>query len=338
MDAPEDENGKGGNLPGFGLAWLRPSPAPAGIALQSVIFTAVMAEDVRDKADGALPPYLTTKEVAALLRVKERKVYDLAAADGIPHRRITGKLLFPRTEILAWIEGGGAAAPSERPDVLTGSHDPLLDWAVRESGSGLPTLWNGSLDGLDAFASGRAALAGLHIPEETDWNIRTVAGCGLHGAVLITWAGRARGLVLSEAMRGRVRRVSDLKGRRVAMRQPGAGAAALFEAFLSKEGLTAADLAPTADLARTESDAAAAVVAGEADAAPGIEAMARQFQLPFLPLVRERFDLLIDRRTYFTDRVQALASFAQSAAFRRKAAAMGGYDLSEAGAVRWLSP
>ncbi len=297
-----------------------------------------MTEDAPEKARGGQPSYLTTREVAALLRVRERKVYDLAAAGGIPHRRITGKLLFPRAEILAWIEGGGEAVSPERPDVLTGSHDPLLDWAVRESGSGLATLWNGSLDGLDSFAGGRAALAGLHIPEEADWNIRTVAARGLSGAVLVAWAGRARGLVLSGAMRDRVRCVSDLKGRRVAMRQPGAGAAALFEALLAKEGLAASDLLSSGELARTENDAAAAVASGEADAAPGIEAMARQFHLPFLPLVRERFDLLIDRRAYFTDRVQALAAFARSDAFRRKAAAMGGYDLSEAGSVRWLSP
>ncbi|NIP83903.1 MAG: helix-turn-helix domain-containing protein, partial [Gemmatimonadetes bacterium] len=45
------------------------------------------------EGEGATPPqYLTTREVAELLRVKERKVYDLAAAGEIPHRRITGKL------------------------------------------------------------------------------------------------------------------------------------------------------------------------------------------------------------------------------------------------------
>ena len=40
--------------------------------------------------------YLTTKEVADLLRLKERKVYDLVAEGGIPCVRATGKLLFPR--------------------------------------------------------------------------------------------------------------------------------------------------------------------------------------------------------------------------------------------------
>ena len=307
------------------------------IPLSVMLFVSAMAQEPFED-DPETPRYLTTKEVAALLRVRERKVYDLAAAGGIPYRRITGKLLFPRTEILAWIEGGGGAESPERPEVLTGSHDPLLDWAVRESGSGLATLWNGSLDGLDSFAAGRAALAGLHIPEEADWNVRTVAARGMRGSVLIAWVTRARGLVLSGRAGEEVRCISDLRGRRIAMRQPGAGATALFDKLLSKEGLATTDLIPSAELARTESDAAAAVAAGEAEAALGIEAMARQFHLPFLPLVRERFDLLIDRRAYFTDRVQMLIAFARGDALRRKADAMGGYDLSETGHVRWLSP
>ena len=284
------------------------------------------------------PLYLTTKEVAELLRVKERKVYDLAAAGEIPHRRITGKLLFPSAEILDWIEGSGEAVPAERPAVLAGSHDPLLDWAVRESGSGLATLLNGSLDGLDRFADGRAALAGLHVPEEAGWNVGTVAARGVRGSVLLAWAVRARGLILSEPVRGEVRSFSDLAGKRIVMRQPGAGAAALFEDLLSREGLAQTDLIPSTELARTESDAAAAVAAGDADAALGIEAMARRFHLPFLPLVEERFDLLVDRRAYFTDPVQALLAFARGDTLQRKAAAMGGYDLSGTGTVRWLSP
>ena len=47
--------------------------------------------------------FLTTRELASLLRVKERKVYDLVAAGALPVRRVTGKLLFPRNEIDAWL-------------------------------------------------------------------------------------------------------------------------------------------------------------------------------------------------------------------------------------------
>lgn len=289
--------------------------------------------------DPGQPAYLTTREVADLLRVKERKVYDLAAAGEIPHRRITGKLLFPRTEIAAWIEGDApGTVPAERPPVLAGSHDPLLDWAVRASGADLATLLNGSRDGLDAFAEGRAALSGLHLPDEDGWNLGSVAARGLSGCVLIGWARRARGLLLSAEASGTVRRFSDLRGRRVVLRQPGAGAAALFDALCASEGLRPTDMHASSELARTESDAAAAVATGEADAALGLAAMARQYQLGFLPLVEEHFDLLIDRRSYFTAPVQTLLTFARTRAFRDKAAAMDGYDLTGTGAVRWLSP
>ncbi len=285
-----------------------------------------------------LPAFLTTREVAALLRVKERKVYDLAAAGQIPCRRLTGKLLFPRDEIRAWIDGSAAEAGPDRPAVLTGSHDPLLDWAARQSDSGLAILLNGSAEGLRSFADGRAMLAGMHIPEADGWNVDAVARAGLRNCVLLTWAVRSRGLVLADGVRDSVQRVSDLRGKRVALRQPGAGATALLEALLEREGIALEELTTPAEVARTEADAAAAVATGEADAAMAIEAMAHRFGVGFLPLVEERFDLLIDRRAYFGEPVQRLLAFARSAKFGEKARSMGGYDLDEAGTVRWVSP
>ncbi|MGS4986440.1 substrate-binding domain-containing protein [Roseibium sp. RP-7] len=281
--------------------------------------------------------FLTTKEVADLLRVKERKVYDLAAANEIPHRRITGKLLFPAAELRSWIEGPTAAATPERPGVLAGSHDPLLDWAVHASDCGLAMLCNGSADGLNRFAAGDAALAGLHLPEENGWNVASVSELGLKDAVLISWASRKRGLLVSREAAPTVRSVADLKGRRVAMRQPGTGTALLFSRLLADAGLSEADLTTGPATAHTENDAASAVAAGEADAALGIETAARPFKLAFVPLAEECFDLLIDRRSFFTPPVQMLFEFARTSEFRDKAAALGGYDLAGHGAVRWLS-
>ena len=291
----------------------------------------------RDRTDEP-PLYLTTREVADMLRVKERKIYDLAAAGEIPHRRITGKLLFPRAELMDWAGLGSEGALSERPMVLAGSHDPLLEWAVRESGSGLATIFNGSTDGLRRFVDREAALAGIHFHERGSWNTGTVEDWRLVGCVLLAWAVRSRGLILSEEVHGRVKTMADLRGLRVAMRQEGAAAAALFEELLSREGMTATDIVPLDTPAWTESDAAAAVAAGEADAALGIEAMARQFDLPFRLVIPERFDLVVDRRAYFTAPVRMLLDFAGGEAMREKAKSMGGYALSETGAVRWLSP
>src|SRR3546814_3770561 len=93
------------------------------------------------------PSFLTTREVAALLRVKERKVYDLAAAGDIPCRRVTGKLLFPRAEIEAWLARGGVGAGgrAQPAHIVAGSPDPLPDWAIREAGSGLAAYFDGKI-------------------------------------------------------------------------------------------------------------------------------------------------------------------------------------------------
>jgi excisionase family DNA binding protein len=291
----------------------------------------------------AAPEFLTTREVAALLRVKERKVYDLAAAGAIPCRRVTGKLLFPKAEIEAWLSGTRPApgGPAPAPDVVSGSHDPLLDWALRESGSGLASFFDGSLDGLDRLASHEAIACGMHVfePGTGDWN-RAHVGARLGDApvVLIEWARRSRGLIVATGLEGKITGIADLKGRRVALRQPKAGGQILFDHLLAAAGLTRADIKPVANPARTEADAAAAVASGQADAAPGLEAMASQFRLGFVALVTERYDIAIERRAFFAPRWQALTAFCRSAAFAAKAAELGGYDLSGHGAVHWNGP
>lgn len=291
------------------------------------------------------PAYLTTREVAELLRVRERKVYELAAEGEIPCRRVTGKLLFPRDELEAWIAGDSApSAPAQTdalPEIIAGSHDPLLDWAIRESGSGLATFFDGSLDGLDRVAGRKAVAAGMHVFEAEDegWNIRHVqAQAGSAPTVLVEWAMRQRGLITAAELSPPIKSVADLAGRRIVQRQPSAGARLLLEHLLMEAGIAIEDVDFLPELARTETEAAAAVAAGRAEAAPGLEAVARQFGLPFVPTVRERFDLLVDRRAWFEPPFQVLLRFTRSEAFLRKAAELGGYDISDLGTVRWLSP
>jgi putative molybdopterin biosynthesis protein len=282
--------------------------------------------------------FLTTKEVADLLRVKERKVYDLAASGDIPHRRVTGKLLFPAVEIADWMNRGEGAAPKERPAVLSGSHDPLLDWALQEARAGLATLFNGSEGGLKSFAEGQAALCGLHLPDATGWNIAAVETLNPPASVLVNWATRRRGLILAPGLAAQVQGLAALRGRRVVLRPPGAGGASFFQRLLVQEQMTLADFDVVSGLAHTEHDAAAAVAAGQAEAAIGLEAMARQFSCDFLPLAEEKFDLLIDQRAYFTAPVQTLMWFTRGPAFAARAEALGGYDLSDTGRVRWVAP
>ena len=49
-----------------------------------------------------------------------------------------------------------------RPAIIAGSHDPLLEWSVRESRCGLAILAAGSRAGVAALARGEATAAAAH--------------------------------------------------------------------------------------------------------------------------------------------------------------------------------
>jgi len=284
---------------------------------------------------------LTTREVAGLLRIKERKVYDLVSAGAIPCVRVTGKLLFPRALLDAWLlrhsEHHEVARPL--PNVMVGSHDPLLDWALRESGAGLASLFNGSLDGLERLARGDAVAAGLHLIEGAAWNAdhvrRRLAG---EPVVLIEWARREQGFIVPPGNPGRINDAASLAGRRLIPRQREAGSTLLLQNLLEAAGLSIDALELTAPPARTEVDVALAVADGKADVGLGLAAMARQFRLDFVPLVRERYDLLVWRRAYFEPPLQRLLAFCRSAAFAAKAGDLGGYEVGANGTVHYNGP
>ncbi len=287
-------------------------------------------------------PMMTTAEVADFLRVKERTIYEMVARQTIPFSRATGKLLFPRRLIEAWIEAQTelpAAGIAPAPPIYAGSNDPLLEWALRQSGSGLAVLARGSAQGLDDLAAGSAVLAGCHLldPASGTWNL---AAAQAHltggGYVMIHWARRTQGLITSAGNPHRIAGLGDAvrRGLRFATRGPAAGSQRLLEVLLAREGMTLAELRTVERPVETHADLAALIDTGEADCGLGLAAAAGH--LGFIPLVSdESFDLVMSKRDYFEPPVQALLGFTRSEDFARRAAHLGGYDLTGLGTVIW---
>jgi excisionase family DNA binding protein len=288
---------------------------------------------------------LDTREVAAYLRLKERRIYDLVRANAIPHVRATGKLLFPRQEIDAWLASkaqGHAVAPRApapaRPPIIAGSHDPLLEWAARESGCGLAILACGSREGVERLAADRAIAAAAHWrdAETGEFNVRLVRErLGDADVVALEWARRTQGLVLATDNPRRVQALADVvrRGLRVVPRQAASGSHQLFAQLLAQAGIDDARIQWLPRAVHAETELAAAVLDGRADAGFGIEAAARAHGLGFLPLTTERLDLVCHRRDAFELALQTLFAFARGSAFAAKARALGGYDVSAFGRV-----
>lgn len=291
------------------------------------------------------PDMMDTHQVARYLRVKERKIYDLLKDKRIPCVRVTGKWLFPKAEIDVWLkqnsDQGAPARRAERPPlVVAGSHDPLLEWAIRQVAGGLAMLPGTSADGLSKMVAGEAALAGVHLREADGdaYNVAQVAeALSGHNVVLIRWAGRRQGLVVAPGNPLGLTGLDDLIAARarVVMRQPGSGSRALFEGLMRAAGTDLERLTMAEHPALTETEIGLAILEGAADAGLAVESVARTLRLGFVPVMEERYDLVIHRQAYFEPSVQALLAFARSPDFAAKAHALGGYDLAGLGEVRW---
>ena len=287
---------------------------------------------------------MTTREVADYLRIKERKVYDLVRQGNIPCSRRAGKWLFPKALIDRWILQGVVStdiALGPAPAIIAGSHDPLLDWAVRESGCGLAILAGGSLDGLSRVADGEAAACGAHMRDSDTgtYNVPWVSQVlGGRDVVVVRWAERVQGLLVTAENPLGLTGIADLGGSakpRVGQRQEGAGSQMLLRQLLAGSDIKLDDVNLVSPPAQTEDDLALLIVDGKVDAGVAIAAVARPYGLDFVPLAEEYFDLVIRRHDFFEPPIQTLLAFARSEPFRIRAGELSGYDIGELGQVVW---
>src|SRR5262245_13308038 len=179
------------------------------------------------------PDLMTVTEVADYLRVRERTIYELVRTQRIPSCKLSGKLLFPKRLIELWVAQSAdyphaASHLTPPPPVIAGSHDPLLEWAVRESRCELAILVDGSTGGMHRLLAGQAVACGLHLidPATGEYDASILAN-SLPGLdyVVIEWARRRQGLVVAQGNPAEVASVADLgqPNIRVAIRQEGSG-------------------------------------------------------------------------------------------------------------------
>jgi len=291
-----------------------------------------------------MPELLTTDEAASYLRLSERKLYELVANGAVPCTKVTGRWLFPKAALDRWVAAGllkHAALADPAPPIIGGSHDPLLEWALRESHSGLATLPEGSESGLRRLARGEVVTAAIHLHrldgDNDAANVEAVASApGLHDIVLIAFARREQGLLVAPGNPLKLSGIAAVaaRGARIAQRPSGAGAQLLLLALLARAGLTLDALSAVKPPCPTGPHVAQAVRNGRADCGIATRAVALSAGLDFVPLTWECFDLALRQRDYFMPGPQALFRFLREAAFQEHAAELTGYDVTEAGTVR----
>ena len=227
--------------------------------------------------------------------------------------------------------------------VVIGSHDPLLDELANlmhlEDGSVyMSSAHVGSMGGIMAVRRGEAHAAGCHLldTETGEYNTAFIKKYFPKGGVkLLRCVGRQQGLMLQKGNPLGIEKFADIArpGLRFVNRQKGSGTRILTDYLCKKEGLAPETIYGYDREELTHTSVAAQLASGSADAGMGIYSAAQLYDLDFLPVCIEEYDLIIPDHAWDSPMVRQLVATLKSQAFREKILAMGGYTLDRPGEI-----
>ena len=252
-----------------------------------------------------------------------------AASEGEMHgREVAIELLVPQPQV-------------ERTLLCTGSHDLCLDVLndfLRKDDPAYPLASThvGSLGGIMALKQGMCHFAGSHLLDPSDGSYNTsyirkhLADRDIR---IVTLVHREQGFIVPMGNPKNITGVRDLFGAdiRFINRQAGSGTRVLLDYELSRNNLDPDGIQGYQQDEYTHMAVAVAILSGKVDVGLGIKSAARALGLDFVPLVEERYDLLIPGEMLATPMIQAMLAVINTPLFKQTVEALGGYSTRETG-------
>ena len=227
--------------------------------------------------------------------------------------------------------------------VVIGSHDPLLDEVgdmlhLNNNDVFMSSSHVGSMGGIMALRRGEAHAAGCHLlnTDNGEYNVAFIKKYFPKGGVkLVRCVGRQQGLMVAKGNPMNIQKFSDIakENLRYVNRQKGSGTRILTDFLCKQENLDTDAIYGYEREELTHTSVAAQIVNGSADAGMGIYSAAKLYDLDFIPICIEQYDLLIPEHAWETPMVQNLLAILKSDAFKEKILAMGGYTVDAPGEI-----
>jgi putative molybdopterin biosynthesis protein len=292
---------------------------------------------------------MNTREVARYLGINEKKVYFLAKAGKIPCTRVTGKWTFPKKLIDQWIEesasklvGRNTKADDQAVLLAAGSDDPslgilhdLYEAETKPASFFMTTI--GSSGGLAAIQSGGADFATAHLlePARASDDRKVTQASSPATTVVVELFYRELGLLVPAGNPSGIKSLRDLTHPKLRFinRQPGSGTRIYLDQELARGRLNAKKVSGYDTMVSTHLEVGLSVLRGGADVGLATRTTAQLLGLDFIPLTRERFDMLVPKDRFFTRGIQVMLGIIGSREFRERLGALGGYDTSESGRI-----
>lgn len=294
-----------------------------------------------------VPELMNTREVARHLGINEKKVYFLAKSGKIPCTRVTGKWTFPKKLIDQWIETSasgvieGNAKKEERGFLLgAGSDDPSLGilhdlYEAQTQTASFFMTTVGSAGGLAAIRSGVADFATAHLLEPARSSSNQTVLEFPADTIIVEFFYRELGLLVPPCNPKGIKSIRDLARPklRIINRQPGSGTRIYLDQELTRARLSGKKISGYETEVATHLEVGLRILRGDADVGLATRTTAQLLGLEFIPLTRERFDMLVRKNRFFTRGIQVLVGIVGSREFRERVDTLGGYDVTESGRI-----
>ena len=295
---------------------------------------------------------MSTKEVAKYLGVHEKQVYALIKSKRIPSTRVTGKWVFPKKLVDDWIDSSAksgleqARQKSKRIEgafLASGSNDPILDMLHTYMRKSYPEFYifsanTGSTDGLKALNMGYTDMAWSHLldPKSGQYNVPFLSGFLPNvKPVVVNLFRRDLGFVVSPKNPLHLNGFEDLIQKRVRFinRQKGSGTRVLLDHHLKRLRISPSKVNGYEKEVYTHFEVGLSILSKEADVGIATIAISKLLGLAFIPITKERFDMILDQSTFFEKGIQAFIEILNSQEFRNRVERLGSYDFKDSGKI-----
>jgi putative molybdopterin biosynthesis protein len=295
---------------------------------------------------------MSTKEVAKYLGIHEKQVYALIKLKRVPCTRVTGKWVFPRKLIDEWIESNAKTGLEQARQksrkiggalLASGSNDPILDMLQTYLKKSYPEFYifsanTGSTEGLKALNMGYTDIAWSHLfdPKSGDYNIPFLSTYLPNvKPVVVNLFHRNLGLVVAKKNPYHIQGFEDLtkKGVRFINRQKGAGTRVLLDHHLKRLKISPSQINGYEEEVYTHFEVGLSILSKEADVGIATMVVSQLLGLPFIPITRESFDMLMDQSTFFEKGIQIFIEVLNSKGFRNRVEGLGNYDFKNSGKI-----
>ena len=217
--------------------------------------------------------------------------------------------------------------------IVTGSHDPLIDelsdmLKKQDASFSVTSSHVGSMGAITALKNGQAHLGCIHLldTETGKYNESYIKKYFPDGGVkLVKGVGRVQGLMVRKGNPLGIKNFADIVKGRYVNRQVGSGTRILYDYLINKNGMNKADIDGYRNEEFTHTAVAALIAAGNADCGLGIYSAAKMYDLDFIEICTEEYDVLIDEKAYGTPQVERFLDILKSEKFKDRLLQMGGY-------------